>query len=293
MTAKPLKSHLLAGLCSLLFLIVGTTSVAISGDVVATVNVITDRLPIEFQDKMIEFHKVVKDYVDNGDWLEEDDKGDPIPMTIQMFLEYSASGAEDRYTCEFLISGGDIQYFDRRVKFSYQPGDQLIFDPQTAGPLTSVLDFYVYLILANEFDSFREMGGDFYYKKARDAAELGKFVRTEYIFGWTERNELIRRIFREPFPTLRKAKDHLAQALYEQGEDIEGARKNVRECLKLVEEVKNHEEKFDATKQFLDAHYSEIIDLFKEDENNKDVFEKMMKLDPDREDTYKEHMVGS
>jgi len=291
-TTRPRKLCTIVGFC-LIFSATMGSPVAVSGDVSATVNVITDRLPIEFQDKMIDFHKVVKDYVDNGNWLEEDDKGEPIPLTIQMFLEYSASGAEDRYTCEFLISGGDIQYFDRRMRFPYQTGDQLIFDPQNAGPLTSILDFYVYLILGNEFDSFREMGGDLYYKKALDTAELGKFVRTEYIFGWTERNELIRRIFRDPFPTLRKAKDHFAQALYEEGENIDVARKNVRQCLQLIEKVKNHEEKFDATKQFLDAHYTQIIDIFKEDENNRDVFEKMIRLDPDREAAYKEHIVGS
>ncbi|MFQ6116144.1 MAG: DUF4835 family protein, partial [bacterium] len=140
-------------------------SILIGGQLKADVNVIIDKLPIDKQEKMQDFHKVVKDYIENAVWLEEDDLG-PIEITLQMFLTDIPSNIEDRYKCEFLISSSDVQYFDKRVRFPYHPGDPLVYNEQAIDPLTGVIDFYVNMILGNEFDKESYLGGDFYYKRA-------------------------------------------------------------------------------------------------------------------------------
>ena len=51
----------------------------------------------------------------------------------------------------------------------YNEGDPLVFSENTfEGNLTSILDFYAYLIIAIDFDSFSPRGGEPYYKKAQD-----------------------------------------------------------------------------------------------------------------------------
>jgi hypothetical protein len=280
---------------SIVFIVlIVSVSIAFGGPIKAQVSVIIDRLPIEKKERMQNFHEVVQAYIETTPWLEEDDrKIDPIYLTVQLFLNDSPSNVEDRYNCEFLISSSDIQYYDRRVRFPYQIGEQLYYEEQAVGPLTGVLNFYVYLIIANEFDKFAENGGDLYFKKAGGAAALGKFVRSEFVVGWTEREELLKRMMREPYISFRKMKDHYFYALYMMEENIAEARSNARIAIEMFENILSHEEKFEATKQFLNAHYLEFIKIFKDDKTNRDVFDKLIKLDSDHEKDYREHMMGS
>lgn len=62
-----------------------------------------------------------------------------------------------------------INFKDNKINFEYNEGDPLVFSENTfEGNLTSILDFYAYLIIAIDFDSFSPRGGEPYYKKAQD-----------------------------------------------------------------------------------------------------------------------------
>jgi hypothetical protein len=290
---KLTKAIHLVGAC-LAFLIFSRISTLSAAPIQANVKVIIDKLPIEKQEKMREFDQIVKAYIERASWFEEEDQDiDPIIVSVQFFLQDSPSNVEDRYLCEFLISSSDIQYYDRRMKFAYQPGERMIFDAQGVTPLTGVIDFYVYLVIANEFDKFGLFGGDIYFKKALSTAALGKFVRSEFILGWTERDELIKKMQLEPYPTFRQMKDHFFYAQYVSSDNIGEAREHGRIAVDMLKKIAEHEFKFDATKQFMDAHFLEFIRLFKDDKNNKAVFEKLILVDANHEDAYRENILGS
>lgn len=266
-----------------------------AGQVKADVKVIIDKLPIDDQDKMRNFHEVVKRYIDNNTWL-EDDSRPPINVTIQMFLTDIPSNIEDRYKCEFLISGSDVQYYDKRVRFAYMPGDPLIYHHQDFEPLTGIIDFYVNMILGNELDKYDSFGGDVYYKRALNVASLGKFSRTEFILGWTEREDLIKRVFREPFVSFRKMKDFFFYGLFIKDEDRKEARSYLKQSLQLFETVrekisKANEKNMDEPGQFMEAHYIDFVNLFKDAENKNEIFEKLKALDPDHKELYEEHIT--
>lgn len=257
----------------------------------ANVHVIIDKLPLDREEKMKGFDAVVKEYIQNANWFEEGDAV-PVAVSLQLFLTDSPSNFEDRYNCEFLISGADVQYFDKRVRFPYQPGDPLVYSEQHIEPLTGVIDFYVNMVLGNELDKYNGFGGDFYYKRAQNIAALGKFVRTEFIRGWTEREELIKRVFKEPFKTFRRMKDYYFFALYVLEENRSDAYKNFRTAFDLMETVMEKKTEMDEPRQFLDAHYHEIIGIFKNYDNKDDVFKKLMKIDPDHKELYEKHIGG-
>lgn len=270
-----------------------------AGSVTAKVNVIIEKLPILKQEKMKDFHIVIKNYIESVEWLEEDDRM-PIEISLQLFLTERVSNVEDRYTCEFLISSTDVQYFDKRVRFAYEPGDALVYNEQSVDPLTGVVNLYVNMVLGSELDKYRSFGGDVYYKRARNFAALGKFVRTEFIRGSTEREELVQRVFVEPFVTFRKMKDYYFYGLYalKENNNKKEARKNIITALDLLQKAKTSETKarssvFDEPKQFLDAHSREIINLFKDYSHRNDVFKKLIELDPDHKELYEEHFTDS
>lgn len=258
----------------------------------AKVNVIIDKLPIDRQEKMRDFHIVVKDYIENVEWLEEDD-AIPLQITVQLFLTDSPSNTEERYKCEFLISSTDVQYFDKRVRFPYQPGDPLFYSDQAIDPLTGVINFYVNMILGSELDKERAYGGDFYYKRAQSFVALGKFVRTEFIMGWTQREDLIQDVFTKPFRKFRKMKDYYFYGLYVRKENIEETRKNIRTALDMIEGVLKERADLEEPKQFLNAHYLEIIEIFKDDRYSEDVFKKLIKIDPAHQELYEEYVSDS
>ncbi|MFQ5824057.1 MAG: DUF4835 family protein [bacterium] len=261
----------------------------IAGQIKANVNVIIDKLPLDKQQKLKDFHTNVKNYIENVDWLEEADVL-PIEISLQMFLTDIPSNIEDRYKCEFLISSSDVQYFDKRVRFPYQPGDPLVYNEQTIEPLTGVIDFYINIILGNELDKESFLGGDIYYKRALNIAALGKFVRTEFIIGWTEREELIQRVFEEPFLTFRKMKDFYFYALYIRKENIAEARKHLKTALNMIETVMKKQSNLEEPKQFLNAHYLDLLEIFKDDSEKSEVFKKLKELDPEHKELYEEHI---
>jgi len=256
------------------------------------VHTIIDKLPIEKQEKMKNFQQVIKTYIESVNWFSEDDAM-PIEVTLQMFLTDIPSNIEDRYLCEFLVSSGDVQYFDKRFRFPYQAGTQLLHSEQAADPLMSVIDFYMNMIIANELDKYSGFGGDVYYKRAQSIAALGKFVRTEFVRGWPEREELIKRVFQEPFITFRKMKDFYFYGLYIREKSMAEARKNLKIALDMLETVIEKKADLEEPRQFLNAHYQEFIDVFKDYENKKEVFNKLIKLDNDHRSLYEEHISDS
>lgn len=258
----------------------------------AKVHVIIDKLPLDDQQKMKDFYHTIKNYIESVNWLEEDDVY-PIEVTIQMFLTDIPSNIEDRYRCEFLISSGDVQYFDKRVRFPYTPGDPLIYNEQNFEPLTGVIDFYMNMILGNELDKYSKFGGDVYYKRALNVVSLGKFSRTEFILGWTEREELIKRVFQEPFTTFRKMKDYYFYGIYVKKKNINETRKFLKIALDMIQKVLEKQSDLEEPKQFLNAHYLEFVEIFKGDKNKNEVFKKLKELDPDHKKLYEEHISES
>jgi len=270
----------------------GNSPLLMAGQIKAKVNVIIDKLPLDKQEKMQDFHIALREYIESVEWLEEDDSI-PVEVTLQLFLTDALSNIEDRYNCEFLISSTDVQYFDRRYKFPFQLGDVLIYNDQAAEPLTSVINFYINMILGSELDKEREYGGDLYYKKAQSFAALGKFVRTDFILGWTEREELIKNVFTEPFRKFRKMKDYYFYGLYVREEKLDETRKNIRTALDMLGGILKEKADLEEPKQFLDAHYLEIINIFKDDRYSEDVFKKLIELDPEHKELYEEHVNDS
>jgi hypothetical protein len=263
------------------------------GQTIATkVHVIIDKLPIEKQERMKNFDIVVKDYLEKANWFLEDD-AIPIEITLQMFLTDIPSNIEDRYLCELLVSSSDVQYFDKRVRFPFQPGTQLVYSEQSADPLTSVLNFYVNMVIGNELDKYSGFGGDVYFKRAQSIAALGKFVRTEFVRGWPEREELIKQVFVEPFVTFRKMKDFYFYGIYVRDKSISEARKNLKTALDMLETVIEKQGDLEEPRQFLNAHYLEFIDVFKGSEDKDEIFKKLIKLDPDHKESYEVHVSGS
>lgn len=68
-----------------------------------------------------------------------------------------------------------INFKDINVEFDYQENEPLIYSENTMeSNLTAILNFYAFLILAVDFDSFSPNGGDLYFEKANNVVTMAQ-----------------------------------------------------------------------------------------------------------------------
>lgn len=60
-----------------------------------------------------------------------------------------------------------LNILDRNIQFKYNEGETLIFDENTHSELTSLVAYYIYIILGFDYDSFSKLGGTPYFEKAQ------------------------------------------------------------------------------------------------------------------------------
>ena len=74
------------------------------------------------------------------------------------------------------------EYNDAKIDFTYQSGEQLVFSQQEwQSSLTGLLNFYAYLIIAIDCDTFAPNGGDPYYDQA---AAVVRMAQSTGESGW-------------------------------------------------------------------------------------------------------------
>jgi hypothetical protein len=251
----------------------------------AKVTVILDKLPIDKKQKMADFHEKLANYINNRTWIEED-YINPIEIGVQLFLEDNPSSIEDRYRCSSLVSGPDIQYYDKRGRFPFQEHEEL---KQTAEyvPILGLIDFYIYLVIANELDKYGHLEGTPYFEKARAVLQQGKFSR--FFEGWDYREETLQATFSDNYKKFREMKDYYFYGLWSTDGELTKTRQYVKQAVEKLEEVLKENKDNQAAKQFVDAHYQEIVELFK-DSGDDGVFRILLRIDPDREDLYQEYV---
>lgn len=75
-----------------------------------------------------------------------------------------------------------FNFKDNRVSFEYREGEPIIFNETTVEDnLTAILNYYAYLFLALDFDSFSPMGGQAYYDRAESIVQSAQSLGE---IGW-------------------------------------------------------------------------------------------------------------
>ncbi len=68
-----------------------------------------------------------------------------------------------------------LNFKDNKIEFTYQEHEPLVFNTTSwENNLTSILNFYAYLILAIDFDSFSPLGGQAYFDQLQNIVQLAQ-----------------------------------------------------------------------------------------------------------------------
>ncbi len=258
--------------------------------IIATVDLELNALPDENRVKLQNFKQVLEDYLNNYKWTKDEFIGE-LKINWSLVLQDISASYQDRYKAQLLVTNNtDVQYADRRCRFAYQKGEIPIHTDNNWDSLTSLLDFYMNIIIAEEMDKYGHLLGTPYLEKAKLIAEQARFGLGQFIEGWDLRVELIVDLLNDKTKKYREMKDFYFYGLYFSKEDPAKARTYIKEAINMLEEIhKAEDSKYKRCTKFLEAHHIEIVELFK-DSNESPIFEKLVKLDPDRANIYREHL---
>lgn len=167
-----------------------------------------------------------------------------------------------------------MNYQDNNVHIVYQLNQPFVFNVNTySDNLTSILSFYAYMIIGNDYDSFSPDGGTPYYLKAQTIVSNAQNSGEK---GWTPQDGdhtrywMVNNILDEDyFADLRKAE----YEYHRQGLDImynqpDQGRKHIIAALQLVQEVFNNKPSNFNVQLFFNAKAAELANIFSEAPND-------------------------
>ncbi len=260
-----------------------------------------ESIPSTHKDLLVNFESDIRDYVNNYNWG-NDNLDEPIRCTMDIFMQNVVG--ENRYSAQVFVGSSRpiyngnqtsavLRLKDDTWEFTYVKARPINHNPYTFNDLASFLDFYAYLIIGYDYDTYDNLNGTPHFQKAADIASLGRSAGAK---GWQpvtsgfSRLQLIEEILNARFAPVRSASyiyhftglDSLATA-------PDQAYRNILEAIRMIGDVKRTA---DARNQiirvFFDTKYKELAELFVGYPDPK-VFFDLATIDPTHQTTYEEY----
>lgn len=177
---------------------------------------------------------------------------------------------------------------DERFNFRYVPYQQMVFVDNTYNDnLTALLNYYAYIILAFDYDSYSPNGGLPFYRKAQEIVNLASSASQEA--GWrsneTNRNRywLVENLMNSSYRSFHT----IMYKYHRQGMDMmesnpAQARRAIMDSLRELQRLSRQNPLLMLLKVFLDAKDDELVKVFQNAfvNDKKEFVQLMQDLDP-------------
>ncbi len=109
-----------------------------------------------------------------------------IFMTIRLVVEsVSKNSSQTNINAQAIFSNElDQYYYAKGLQFPYSKGQKIYYNT-SFNPLASFLDYYAFMFIASELDTWSYMGGSSAFNKATEISSLGK--DSDWSTGWSDR----------------------------------------------------------------------------------------------------------
>lgn len=296
-----MKKIVLSIICFLLFPILINAQ-----ELDATVTINVEQLPTASRERLDYFANQIKDYLNNTKFTHKAWEGDRIKCSFNIF--FSSSNDETSYAAQMVVTSqrpiegtklGSLMMsiMDNTWAFKYEKNQAMYFNRADFDPLTSLLDFYAYLMIGFDADSYRPLEGTEYFQKALDITVRGASSSSSK--GWQLESNAYNR---------RALIDNLLNAKYQQfrqdyfdyhynGLDLfytndqrQIAYNNIVKLIKNLEKMKDQLDiRSVLMKVFFDAKAGEFVETLK-NYPDKSIFNSLKKIDPPHISKYDEAM---
>ena len=134
----------------------------------------------------------IRSYYEKTIFSEDDlDLGITIKMHIVVQSIHRTNNIETINAQFFISNNLDLNQYSKSSTFPYHKG-QSITHTSDFDPLSSLLDYFAFIFLANEIDMYNPLGGATFYNLAEKIAIRGK--ESNYSNGWNDRWKKCKRI---------------------------------------------------------------------------------------------------
>jgi hypothetical protein len=190
-------------------------------------------------------------------------------------------------------SSAVLRLFDETWEFTYVKNRPISHNAYSFNDLASFLDYYIYLILGYDYDSYEEQGGNPYFQRASDVASLGRASGQK---GWQQGNSnysrlsLISELLNPKFVPVRIA----SYQYHFNGLDslVTNPARGLANMLAAVEKIGKAKKEVDprniVIKMFFDTKSMEIAEKFL-DYPDPSVYIRFSAIDPSHQTTYEEY----
>ena len=266
----------------------------------ATVTINYEQLPVKYKEKLRSFDQEIETYLNTTQFSGSPWEWQRIKCNFNIF--FTGAGSETSYNAQVVVTssrpieGSDnntlmFSALDNTWSFVYELGQPMYFAQTDFDPLTSFLDFYAFLIIGLDSDSYEAFAGNDYYNQALRITVLGS--SSAYSDGWVRKNaNYNKRAFVEDLMDATYAQFRRDFTDYHyNGLDLYSTKKG--QALKNMEKLIIHLEKLRSTlnkrsvliNTFFETKYKEII-IYMLQLNDRSIFEMLKKVDPPRLSKY-------
>ena len=250
-----------------------------------------------------QLQKSIFDFVNNRKWSNDIfGSQEKINCTFQIIInkslgsdEYSASiqveSARPIYKSAY--SSTIFNFQDDDFQFKFQQFSQLEFNENTfQNNLTSVLAYYAYVVLANDYDSFSPLGGTQYWQKAQQIVNNAQSANESgWVSSQSQRNRywLVENTLQPVFKGLRDCMyEYNKNGLDIMFEKTDEGRAAILKSLDLLMPVYKSRPASFNMQLFFNAKADELVNIFKgaSPEEKTKIMELLSTLDPSRTNKY-------
>lgn len=271
----------------------------------AEVTINYEQLPTGAKDRLDNFKYQIQDYLNNNKFTGQAWEGERIKCNFNIF--FTAWGNETSYSAQLVVSSQRpiegtsfsslmLTILDNKWMFNYEKNQAMYFNQTDFDPLLSLLDFYAYIIIGFDMDSFYKLGGSDYFSKALDIAVRGG--SSKFAEGWQSESTSYNR---------RGLVDNLMNAKYQQlrmdsfdyhynGIDLirdpQSSEIAMGNIIKLITNLYKVKDNIDARsvfiKVFFDAKAGEIAEYIKNYHDKENLVNMLKRVDPAHTTKYEE-----
>ncbi|MBK6772893.1 MAG: DUF4835 family protein [Ignavibacteria bacterium] len=274
-------------------------------DLKTEVTIDVTQLPQSSQEKLVNFKQKVEDYLNKNKY--HNDKIPPIRVQMQFnftavnttTLTYDAKLfiASQREVFNPFKNGNDkfsvaFRFLDERCQFVYNENIPFIKNDQRFDSFLSLLDYYAYMIVGYDEDSYIAFAGNKYFQKAVDICNKVTLSTS----GWNEtgggskpsRLQLVQELLNVRFDNFRKGYfEYMYFGLDSLTLKKKTAQNNMLIALEAISNIKKKEVKSFNVDIFFDSKATEIADVFL-DYGDRSVYDKLINFDKAHQTIYDE-----
>lgn len=244
----------------------------------------------------------IEEYMNEESWTSDRFlRHEQIVCSLQIIILESVSLSEFRarlvVTTRRPIHGTSqstvvVRMNDPEWQFEYSRGTSLNHDLERYNALTSVLDFYAYVILGYDYDTFSELGGTPHFETARRIANRAEGNGDP---GWStvssqrNRRQLVNEVLAQRHQPLREAYYlyHL-EGLDRFVKEPEEARETVLEVVKSLRELSRNVSNSYPLDLFFSSKYQELAAVFSQGSLQNQAYNLLTQVDPSHSSEYNE-----